>query len=111
MLYSARPNLYTHHQLFQILRYMGEGGKVGSKVGGPRPFFVSEFTLVLKLFEHNFLDFHLICEVGGKVGGPRPFLVFEFILIPELYVQNFVIVHAFVEEISAEMHEADTLCF
>ena len=24
-LYSARPNLYTHHQLFLILRYMGGG--------------------------------------------------------------------------------------
>ena len=90
---------------------MGGGGIVGSKVGGPRPFFVSEFTLVLELFEHNFVDFHLIREVGGKVGRPRPFLVFEFILIPELYVQNFVVVHAFVEEISAENYKTDTLCF
>ena len=80
-------------------------------MGGPRPFFVSELTLVLKLFVQNFVDFHLIWEVGGKVGGPRPFLVFEFILIPELYVQNFVVVHAFVEEISAEKYKTDTLCF
>ena len=58
-------------------------------------FFVSEFTLVLELFEHNFVDFHLIWEVGGKVGGSHPFLVFEFILVPELYVQNFVVVHTF----------------
>ena len=83
----------------------------GGKVGGPRSFFVSEFTLVLELFEHNFFDFHLIWEVGGKVDGPRPFFVSEFISIPELYVQNFVVVHAFVEEISAEKYKTDTLCF
>ena len=81
---------------------------MGSKVGGPRTFFVSEFTLVLELFEHNFVDFHLIREVGGKVSGPRLFLV---ISIPELYIQNFVVVHAFVEEISAEKYKTDTLCF
>ena len=80
-------------------------------MGRPRPFFVSEFTLVLELFEHNFVDFHLIWEVGGKVGGPRPFLISEFISILELYIQNFVVVHAFVEEISAEKYETDTLCF
>ena len=74
-------------------------------------FFVSEFTLVLELFEHNFVDFHLIWEVGGKVGGPRPFLVFEFMSIPELYVQNFDVIHAFVKEISAEKYKTDTLCF
>ena len=67
----AWPNLYTHHQLFQILRYMEEGGKVG----GPRLFFVSDFTLVLELFEHNFVNFHLEWEVEGKVDGPRPFFV------------------------------------
>ena len=90
---------------------MGRGGKVGSKVGGPRPFFVSDFTFVLELFEHNFVDFHLKWEVGGKVGGPRPFLVSEFISIPELYIKNFVVVHAFVEEISAENYKMDTLSF
>ena len=79
-------------------------------MGGPRPFF-SEFTLVLELFEHNFVDFHLIWEVGGKVGGPLPFLVSEFTSITELYVQNFVVVHAFVEEISAEKYKTDTLYF
>ena len=41
---------------------------MGRKVGGTGPFFVSEFTLVLELFEHNFVDSHLIWEVGGKVG-------------------------------------------
>ena len=81
------------------------------EMGGSRPFFVSEFTLVLKLFEHNFVDFYLIWQVGGKVGGPRPFLVSEFISIPELYVQNFVVVRAFIEEISAEKYLTDTLCF
>ena len=53
------------------------------------------------------LKFHLIWEVGG----PRQFLVSEFISIPELYIQNFVVLHAFVEEISAEKYETDTLCF
>ena len=81
------------------------------KVGGPRPFFVSELTLVLELFEHNFVDFHLIWEVGGKVDGPRPFLVSEFISTPDLYVQNFVVVCAFIEEISAKKYKTDTLCF
>ena len=88
---------------------------MGSKVGGLRPFFVSEFTLVLELFEHNFVDFHLIWEVGSKVGGkvsgPHPFSVSEFISIPELYVQNFVAIHAFVKEISAEKYKTDTPCF
>ena len=82
MLYSARPNLYTHHQLFQILHYIEGGGRVGSKLGGPRPFFVSEFTFIHELFEHNFVDFHLIWEVGGKVGGPCPFLVVVKFLYP-----------------------------
>ena len=80
-------------------------------MGGPRPFFVSDFTLVLELFKHNFVDFHLIWEVGGKVGGPRPFFVFEFISISELYVQNFVVVRAFIEKISAEKYLTDTLYF
>ena len=69
-------------------------------MGGPRPFFVSDFTLVLELCEHNFVDFHHIWEVGGKVGGPRPFLVFEFMSIHQVYVQNFDGVRAFIEEIS-----------
>ena len=80
-------------------------------MGGPPPFFVSEFTLVFELFEHNFVDFHLIWEVDGKVGGPRPFLVSEVISIPELYVQNFIVVHVFVEKISAENYKTDTLFF
>ena len=80
-------------------------------MGGPRLFFVSEFTLVIELFENNFVDFHFIWEVGGKVGGPRPFLVSEVISIPLLYVQNFVVVHVFVEEISEEKYKTDTLCF
>ena len=96
MLYSARPNLYTHHQLFKILRYMG------GKVGGPRLFFVSKFTL-----NTISLKFHLIWEVDG----PHPFLVSKFISTTELYVQIFVVVHAFIEEISAEKYETDTLCF
>ena len=80
-------------------------------MGGPRPFFVSEFTLVLELFEHTFVDFHLKWEVGGKVGGPHPFFVPDFISIPELYIKNFVVIHAFVEEISAEKYKTDTLYF
>ena len=86
-------------------------GKVGNKMGGPRPFFVSEFTFIHELFEQNFVDFHLIWEVGRKEGGPRPFLVSEFISIPELYIKNFVVVHAFIKEISAEKYKTDTLCF
>ena len=86
---------------------MEGGGKVGSKVGETRPFFVSDFTFFLELFKHNFVAFHLIWEVGG----PRSFLVFEFIPTSELYVQNFVVVRAFIEEISAEKYLTDTLCF
>ena len=85
MLYSDRPNLNTHHQLFQILRYMGGGAKVGSKVGGPRPFFVSEFTLVLKLFEHNFV------EVSPFMGGGRtsPIFCFQVYIDPQTIYRKF----------------------
>ena len=47
---------------------MGGGGKVG----GPRPFFVSEFTLVLELFERNFV------EVSPYMGGGRTTPIFGF---------------------------------
>ena len=79
-------------------------------MGGPRLFFVSDFTLVLELCEHNFVDFHHIWEVCGKMGELRPFLVSEFMSIHQVYVQNFG-VRAFIEEISAEKYFTDTLCF
>ena len=65
-------------------------------MGEPLPFFVSEFTLVVELFEHNFIEVSLIWEVGGKVSGPRPFLVYKFKLTLKLFIQNFVVVHAFI---------------
>ena len=39
--------------------------EVGGKVGGPRPFFVPEFTLVFELFEHNFVEVSPYIE-GGR---------------------------------------------
>ena len=62
---------------------------MGSQVGGPRPFFVSEFTLVLELFEHNFV------EVSPYMGGGRqswrttPIFVSVFTFVHKVFVKNF----------------------